>query len=112
MKTSIQKKIIQAFLVVCLTSLLVSGLISVVQMRQIRDITEENNRRMGSVVADSSSESLIRLALEKMQALTDEKGQNINAQFQTYANALAVMGRFVGFACTRSCQNSNPNDIQ
>ncbi|MCL2086236.1 MAG: SpoIIE family protein phosphatase [Oscillospiraceae bacterium] len=76
MKTSIQKKIASAFVVVSVLALVASGVLSMLQLREIRDIAEE---------------ALIDLSRTDLKDLATEKGSSINSRLQLYADKLSIM---------------------
>ena len=79
-KSSIRNKIAAVFVAVIVLSLVASGLLSVFQLRRIRNITED---------------SLISLTRSDLQSLTIEKGSAINSRLQTYVDLLDIMTGYI-----------------
>ncbi|MDR1496288.1 MAG: SpoIIE family protein phosphatase [Clostridiales Family XIII bacterium] len=91
MKTTIRKKILTAFLSVCVVSVIAVGLVNVITLNQIRDMTEEASRDLGAIAAKNSSESLEQLALSGLQTLTNETASGIDERFESYVDDLSLM---------------------
>ncbi|MDR1247403.1 MAG: SpoIIE family protein phosphatase [Clostridiales Family XIII bacterium] len=72
----IRRRITIAFLTVSIISLLASGILSLVQLNSVRNITEE---------------SLIETAYANLQSLADETGKTIDRRLQKYSDELSVM---------------------
>ncbi|MDR1293169.1 MAG: SpoIIE family protein phosphatase [Clostridiales Family XIII bacterium] len=76
----IRKRITIAFLLVSLISLLASGILSLVQLNNIRGATEE---------------SFIETAYEDLQSLTDETGRVIDRRLKKYSDELSILNDYV-----------------
>jgi sigma-B regulation protein RsbU (phosphoserine phosphatase) len=76
----IRRRITAAFLTVSIISLLASGILSLVQLNSVRNITEE---------------SLIETAHANLQSLADETGSTIDRRLKKYADELSVMRDYV-----------------
>jgi sigma-B regulation protein RsbU (phosphoserine phosphatase) len=72
----IRRQITIAFLLVSVASLLASGILSFVQLHNVRAITEE---------------SLIETAYENLQSLADETGRVVDRRLQKYSDELSIM---------------------
>ncbi|MDR0433688.1 MAG: SpoIIE family protein phosphatase [Gracilibacteraceae bacterium] len=94
-KKSIKRKILLSFLLVCIAALVLSGAISTVQLRQIRDIAVKANMEIGSLAGEKSAQSLVNLSLDDLQSLAEEKGAAINVMLETYEDELALMADYI-----------------
>ena len=75
-KSSIRSKIVAVFVAVSVASLIASGLLSIYQLREIRDITED---------------SLITMSRKDLQSLANEKAKSIDSRIQSYVDNLDIM---------------------
>ncbi len=88
-KKSIKIKIFRAFLLVCSGSLVVSSIVMMVSLINIRRITAESSSQIGSFVANNSAESLKNQAIAEIEELIQAKssiiGQNIGKAIENVA---------------------------
>jgi sigma-B regulation protein RsbU (phosphoserine phosphatase) len=90
-KNSITIKILRAFLLVCIGSLIVSSSAMLINMMNIRALTWESGNNIGSAAADNGRESLRDQAFQDIGELVQAKSDIIDLQFRTMVETVALL---------------------
>ena len=90
-KKSIASKLLKAFLLVCIVSLGISGIVTVISLLNIRRITLENSSTIGNTAADSSGESLRDQTIHNLTELVRVKSDVINLELLKAVNSVEIM---------------------
>jgi sigma-B regulation protein RsbU (phosphoserine phosphatase) len=93
-KNSIASKILRAFLLVCLVSLGISGIVTVLSLFNIRRITLENSSTIGAAAADSSAETLRRQTILDLTELVQAQSEIINHELLNALNGLELIKNY------------------
>jgi sigma-B regulation protein RsbU (phosphoserine phosphatase) len=94
-KTLIMTKMVRAFLLVCLVSLVASGATALVSLLKVRNLTLESSHNIGSAAAGSSSESLQEQTLFNLTELAKAKSDIIDLQLREARKAVMLLKGYI-----------------
>jgi sigma-B regulation protein RsbU (phosphoserine phosphatase) len=93
-KTSIRRKITTLLLALVLTTLCLTGAVSIWSLYSMKTISEESSSKLGKTAADDSERALEEMAAEHLQDIAEEKSLYIDGKFEiveSYVKGIAAL---------------------
>ncbi len=100
MKRHIRTKLMQAFLGISVTSMVIAGVAAGITLMNIHNVALDSNTAIGQNAADSSEKSLIGQAVLNMKDLSGVKAELIESSLQDTADNLREIRSYINYMYT------------